>query len=200
MADRYTGSQGLMEPLTEREQEILTYLVEGLSNHEIAHKLHLALRTVKWYNSHIYSKLGVNNRDDAVIRAQELGLAVPSNKLTTGRHNLPHQTTPFIGRQQELADLARLIADPDTRLVTILAPGGMGKTRFALEVARTQVGRFEQGVFFVPLAPLSSSNDIVTTIAENIGFVFHGENPPTQQVVTFLKDREMLSHKLDSHI
>jgi predicted ATPase len=61
-----------------------------------------------------------------------------------------------------------------------------------MEVSRTQIGGFVDGVYFVPLAPLSSPNDIVMTIAENIGFVFHGENPPAQQLVNFLKDRAML--------
>ncbi|MCA9331218.1 response regulator transcription factor, partial [Candidatus Saccharibacteria bacterium] len=52
----------MAESLTERELEILRYLVDGLSNREIAERIHLAYRTVRWYNSQIYSKLGVNNR------------------------------------------------------------------------------------------------------------------------------------------
>jgi predicted ATPase len=68
----------------------------------------------------------------------------------------------------------------------------MGKTRLALEAARLQIGRYTDGVIFVPLAPLSSPSDIVTTIAENIGFIFHGENPPAQQLIDFLRERSML--------
>jgi predicted ATPase/tRNA A-37 threonylcarbamoyl transferase component Bud32 len=72
------------------------------------------------------------------------------------QHNLPAQTTAFIGRETELAELERLINDPDTRLVTIVAPGGMGKTRLSLELARyyitppqplpTAVGRDVEGI------------------------------------------------------
>ena len=63
MADIQTDAvSSLSEPLTEREREILNCLVGGLSNQEIAVRLHLALRTVKWYNSQIYIKLGVGNR------------------------------------------------------------------------------------------------------------------------------------------
>ena len=195
MADIQMGSAGSAETLTEREQEILGWLAQGLSNREIANRLHLAHRTVTWYNTQIYSKLGVNNRDDAVSRAQELGISTLSNpKLTdtNTRHNLPHQTTRFVGRQQELDDLARLIANPDAQLMTILAPGGMGKTRLGLAAAERQLHHFADGVYFVPLAPLSSINDIVTTIGENIGLVFHGEDEASQQLVDFLKERSML--------
>ncbi len=66
-------------------------------------------------------------------------------------HNLPAQTTPLIGREVELAALERLLTDPAIRLVTILGPGGMGKTHLALEAASAQLKRFSQGVYFVPL-------------------------------------------------
>jgi ATP/maltotriose-dependent transcriptional regulator MalT len=148
----------LPEPLTDREREILACLAEGLSNQEIVLRLHLALRTVKWYNSQIYSKLGVSKRQEAVERAAKLGLLATSSdvSVTHAKHNLPPQPTPFVGRRHELDEIAVLLNDPNTRLITILAPGGMGKTRLALEAARTQIGRFADGVFFVPLAALSS--------------------------------------------
>ncbi len=184
----------LPEALSEREQEILTFLADGLSNQEIANKLFLADQTVRWYCSQLYGKLGVANRKEAVERAQTLGLfakAAPSSTVK-GKHNLPAQATPFVGRQHELVELTHVLNDENTRLITILAPGGMGKTRLALEAARIQIGRYADGVIFVPLAPLSSPSDIVTTIAENIGFIFHGENAPAQQLIDFLRDRSTL--------
>jgi len=136
--------ESLPEPLTEREQEILVCLADELSNQEIANKLYLAAQTVRWYSSQLYAKLGVSNRHEAVERAQELGLlreeASPA-PIITGKHNLPTQATPFVGRQHELVELT-----------TILAPGGMGKTRLALEVARLQIGRYADGAIFVPQA------------------------------------------------
>ncbi len=57
------------ESLTRREHEILTYLVNGLSNQEIARKLFLAEKTVRWHNTQIFSKLGVSNRKEAVEKA-----------------------------------------------------------------------------------------------------------------------------------
>ncbi len=187
-------SENLSEPLTERELEVLTCLASGFSNQEIANKLFLAEQTIRWYNSQIYGKLGVNSRSGAVERAQTLGLLPEAAQAPTpvGKHNLPAQATPFIGRQHELVDLNNLLQENDTRLITILAPGGMGKTRLGLEAARLQIGRYADGVIFVPLAPLGNANDIITTIAENIGFSFYGENTPAQQLIDFLRDRSML--------
>ncbi|MEO8392987.1 MAG: LuxR C-terminal-related transcriptional regulator [Chloroflexota bacterium] len=191
----YSSSSGNNpEPLTAREQEILLCLAEGLSNQEIAQRLYLAEKTVRWYNSQIYDKLGVANRQEAIEQARALDLVdtISDTPPVVGKHNLPAQATPFVGRRDELAELASLLTDPNTRLITILAPGGMGKTRLALEAARVQVGRYADGVYFVPLAPLSSANDIVTTIAENIGFSFYGSNPPAQQLADFLRERSLL--------
>ena len=183
------------ESLTDREHEILKLIAEGHTNREIAGRMHLAYKTIKWYNTQLYSKLGVSNRDDAIQQAQLRGLletendAQPVNDLP---HNLPHQTTPFIGRQQELSHLAQLIDNPNTRLLTILAPGGMGKTRLALAAAAQQLTHFVDGGFFVPLAPLSSPDDIVTAIAENVRFSFYGSEPPKQQLFGYFQERNVL--------
>jgi ATP/maltotriose-dependent transcriptional regulator MalT len=69
-----TGAEVLVEPLTEREAEVLALMAEGHSNPEIAEQLTLAVGTVKFYTSAIYGKLGVKNRVAAVRQAQELGL------------------------------------------------------------------------------------------------------------------------------
>jgi DNA-binding SARP family transcriptional activator len=68
--------------------------------------------------------------------------------------NLPAQSTPFVGRERELAALGRLLVAPEVRLVTVVGAGGMGKTRLALEVAHTILDRFPGGAWLVELAPL----------------------------------------------
>ncbi|UCC87717.1 MAG: winged helix-turn-helix domain-containing protein, partial [Anaerolineales bacterium] len=75
-------------------------------------------------------------------------------KRTLPRHNLPPQATPFVGRQTELAELTRWLADPEVRLVTILGPGGMGKTRLAIQAALAQLDVFAHGVRYAHLAPV----------------------------------------------
>lgn len=79
--------------------------------------------------------------------------------------NLPAPATPFIGRQQERDALARMLTDPRQRLITILGPGGIGKTRLALEAARAQLTAFEQRVYFIQLASFQSADSILPAIA-----------------------------------
>ena len=117
---------------------------------------------------------------------------VPDSQELVPRNNLPVQPTHFVGRQRELISLANLVADPAVQLVTILAPGGMGKTRLALAAAEGQLRHFSDGVFFVPLAPLRSPDDILTAVADQVGFSFYGSAPPRQQLLDYLRDRRIL--------
>lgn len=63
-----------IEPLSDREVEVLALIAQGLSNQEIANELYISLRTVKWHTSNIYQKLGVKNRTQAVNRSRKLGI------------------------------------------------------------------------------------------------------------------------------
>ena len=110
-------------------------------------------------------------------------------------HNLPAAATPFVGREAELTTLATLIADPQVRIITITGPGGMGKTRLALEAAGREVGRpsqFPDGAFFVSLAPLESAADIVTALAAALSFQFSGSGPESEQLLNYLREKRML--------
>jgi hypothetical protein len=75
--------------------------------------------------------------------------------LSHPAHNLPMQPTPFIGREQEVRSVCALLRRPEVRLVTLTGPGGMGKTWMALQVAAALSDSFADGVFLVPLAPVS---------------------------------------------
>ncbi len=81
------------------------------------------------------------------------------------RHNLPTDATPFIGREIELAEISHLLSSEDRRLVTIVGPGGMGKTRLALAVGSALLSQFEEGVYFVDLAPVEQPEEIAPAIA-----------------------------------
>jgi predicted ATPase/DNA-binding CsgD family transcriptional regulator/transcriptional regulator with XRE-family HTH domain len=108
------------------------------------------------------------------------------------KHNLPALTTPLIGREPELAELAYLLADPAVRLVTILAAGGMGKTHLAIAAALQQVGHFSHGVCWVPLAPLTDAKELVLAIAAALGLQLQGERTPEQQVGDYLHAKRLL--------
>jgi len=107
-------------------------------------------------------------------------------------HNLPAQLTPFIGRERELAEIAERLADPTCRLLTLIGPGGSGKTRLALEAAARELANYPHGVFFVPLAPLQSAEAIVPTVARALSFSFYGTGDPTQQFLNYLRQKSML--------
>ena len=108
------------------------------------------------------------------------------------RHNLPALTTALVGRDEELAELAELLADPVTRLVTILSAGGMGKTSLAIAAARQQIDRFDDGVCWVPLAPLTEAKDLVLAIAAALGLQLQGRGTPEQQVGDYLRAKHLL--------
>ncbi|MCL4860926.1 MAG: tetratricopeptide repeat protein [Caldilineaceae bacterium] len=117
-------------------------------------------------------------------------------------HNLPIQPTPFSGREAELAELTRLLDEPDCRLLTLVGPGGMGKTRLALRVAEgivethAEQSPFPHGVFFVPLDALREGSSIVSAIisaiADESGFPLHAAAPLQEQLLAFLRDKTML--------
>src|SRR5215469_11015532 len=98
--------------------------------------------------------------------------------------------TPFIGRSQEIKELGALLDDPSCRLLTLVGPGGIGKTRLAVAVAAHQRESFPDGLFFVPLAPLNRSDDLLTTIAEATPFCFQqDQRSPRDQVFAYLREK-----------
>src|SRR5215217_7779227 len=102
---------------------------------------------------------------------------------------LPSQTTIFIGRTEELAKIATLLSDPTCRLLTLVGPGGIGKTRLALEAARQLP---TNSACFVELQPLSSPDFLVTAIAEALGFQFYSGDDPKQQLLDYLCEQTWL--------
>ena len=86
------------------------------------------------------------------------------------RHNLPAALTPFLGREIELAAIGRLLTHDGQRLVTIVGPGGMGKTRLALAVGAALLEQYEDGVYFVDLAPVERAEDILPAIAVALNY------------------------------
>lgn len=103
------------------------------------------------------------------------------------KHNLPAQVTEFVGREDELAELAKLLQDDSLRLMTIIAPGGMGKTRLSLEAAEGALDYFDDGVYFIELAPLSNSEQIISAIAGSLDVTFQQDGrEQKQQILDYL--------------
>jgi predicted ATPase/DNA-binding SARP family transcriptional activator len=155
-----------------------------------------ALRQYHEYVEVLERELDVPPEEDITELYQALRenrtLPLPSRPATVHIHNLPLQPTPFVGREDELLQIGQLLERPSYRLVTLFGPGGIGKTRLALQVAVGQVGAFADGVYFVPLANLNSPDLLVPAIADSVGFAFHGRAEPKAQLLNYLREKEML--------
>jgi predicted ATPase len=150
----------------------------------------------------------LQGRDSDTITVATVRPAMPTpTAVELSKYNLPEQTTAFVGREAEIAELTRLLDQSDIRLVTILGPGGMGKTRLALEVASRYAGlgtvngntpisqhlEFLDGVYIVELAPLSDPATIITTIGEAIHYQFQEDGrDQSQQLLDYLGNKQLL--------
>lgn len=100
---------------------------------------------------------------------------------------------PFIGRETELKTIFELIDDPDCRLLSLVGPGGIGKTRLAIEILKHNEDKFSDGAYFVPLQPLSSSENIISAIASSLNFEFYDEEEQLkEQLIHYLQDKTLL--------
>lgn len=127
--------------------------------------------------------------------------SVSSSSTSLGiHHNLPTHTTPFIGRTQDLNEITLRLKDPDCRLLTLIGPCGIGKTRLALQAAQQLVDEsratnemiFQDGIFFIPLQTVTEATEIVPTIAEEFDLRFYGDTSPFTQLLEHRKEKELL--------
>lgn len=106
--------------------------------------------------------------------------------------NLPADPGPIIGRDADVGALVGLVASDGVRLVTLTGPGGVGKTRLAIEVAKRVAYAFPDGAFFVPLASLVDPAGIADRIAEALSLADRGSRPAVEVVESYLQPRRTL--------
>ena len=187
------------EDFKARELEVLHHIADGLSNKEIAEKLFIAVSTVRWHNRQLYSKLGVHSRTLAVAKARDLGLlettlpedaSAKYSQATNTLHNMPHFPTSFIGREAQIEMANSLLSS--TRLLTLTGPGGSGKTRLTIEIARSLTASFSGAIWFVPLAPIRDADLIVEAIITAIHSLRSGDVSSMEQLKSHLKQQHAL--------
>ena len=190
-----TDTQYFSESLSRREIEILSYIARGASDREIAQALFLSLNTIKWHNRQIYSKLGVANRRQAVKLALQEGLLKPQQhypSVNIHKNKLPAQLTSLVGREEALVEVTQLLSS--TRLLTLTGPGGVGKTRLALQTAQNlaETGDFVDGIFFVELAPLRDPSLVPNAVIDILEIINVDEEDLIKSIIRFLQDKHVL--------
>jgi predicted ATPase/transcriptional regulator with XRE-family HTH domain len=99
---------------------------------------------------------------------------------------------PLIGRQNDLEHVGRALLDRHQRLITLLGPGGIGKTRLALQSAADLAARFDDRAAFVALAPVTDAGSVATTIAAALGYVLPSVQSPEAELLAYLREQAML--------
>lgn len=167
-----------------------------------------ACRTLMW----LHTRAGQPHlalqcyQDLKTLLQADVGVAPGANTVALFDHlralpfpppiDLPEPGAAFVGRETELAAIESLLAAPGNRLLNLAGPGGIGKTRLAVEAARSLAqrlpGRFLDGVYFIALAALKSAELLPTQIADRARIPLQGAAPPGQQVLAYLAGREVL--------
>ena len=193
----YAWRQVEIEPYPEGAQRQLLRLLARDGQRE------RALVQYKGYSELLAEELGVAPGEEtkqllqAICDDEDLSPWAPSPPAglelpPLQTHNLPAQSTPFVGRERELADVSDLLADPDVRLVTVVGPGGMGKTRLALEMARQSLPHFPAGGWWVDLAPLPEDASVPRAVAAALGVLEQPDRPLHEVIADSLQTRELL--------
>ena len=199
-AERYARHQLAIDNLRESAHR---HLMLALSN---TGQRAAALTHYEAYTRIVKEELGIEATSDMRALAEQIALgqqapavmAESAIEARLPRHNLPAAATALIGRERELEALDAYVRDPAIRLVTIVGPGGMGKTRLAQAAAEAvlhdtgQPPPFPDGVYFVPLASLATPALLIPAIAGTINFRFHEGSGPQEQLLNYLRRKQML--------
>lgn len=119
-------------------------------------------------------------------------IAMNSTHVSAQSHHLPQQFTSFVGREQELDDICAQLADPACRLLTLVGPGGIGKTRLAMQTTAVATTHFPDGTYFVNLQAVDTPDLLVVTIAETTGLSLSGQETPLRELCQYLADKRLL--------
>lgn len=153
-----------------------------------------ASRLYQDFRRHLRKEMGLEPSTVTTQLAEALEKAdiISPQALRPKTFFLPSVATSFVGRGAEMAEAARLLSQGDCRLLTLVGPGGVGKTRLALETARELSVHYQDGVIFVSLASVNTPNAVAPSIADALKLNLQGQGEPLAQVMQFIKGKQLL--------
>ena len=172
--------------ISPREREVLLAVADHLTNAEIAGRLYVSVRTVESHVSALLRKLGARDRRELAARAPGLAGAERPVGLVVGA---PQPPTSFVGRAAERDAVVRLVGE--SRVTTVLGPGGAGKTRLALAATEAAAAEFPGGATFVNLVP-ARPGSVLESVAAGLGVLPRPQQPLPDAVAGQLTGRALL--------
>ena len=179
----YARRQALLDPFGEAGQRQVMRLLARQG------QLQQALAQYALCQHTLQVELGTSPSQETQVLAQRLRAELEGRGPVD---HLPVPLTPFIRRTEELAGVMGLLRDPDCRLVTVLGPGGCGKTRLALETAHTLRYDYPNGAHLVPLSTLNSADELLPAIATALKITFQEKADSQAQLLDYLRNKRML--------
>jgi len=176
-----------LEPLLEsaHRQLMQAYFENG--------EVSLALRQFEICKQTLFEELSVTPAEETLnLYIYIKGQRISEKNGSTTSHNLPNFTTPFIGQKEKTLELLEILSSSEVRHLSLVGPGGYGKSRLAIRLAKKCIDRFPDGVFWVPLQSLEKSFDLPTAIANAIGLIHQGDRDIKSKLLDYLGSRQTL--------
>jgi predicted ATPase/DNA-binding SARP family transcriptional activator/Tfp pilus assembly protein PilF len=149
-----------------------------------------ARQVYREFVARLESELGIAPGSEVRALHEALGATRSATAATASAAPMPDDG--FVGRAVELRRIAELLGQDDCRLLCLIGPGGVGKTRLAARASDEMAARYADGVAWVPLEDVASSSELGPRIARSLGIGLAGSKEPLEQVVAFLRERQML--------